>query len=285
MLRHSSNQLDSCKQALDDFNALDARLGDAFDARNENILCQLDQNKHHLNSKYNEISTLYATMRCKYAESVREHQSYLRLIDAICAMIERAATLITRPKLLLNSSCSSNEVVVNSSVVVLEAESSLTTNRSLKEYARELNELETRLGDAYAKLKQLNIKDAARLSKICELTSPCTQMLNKLRETRVETLDCVQERDYLLRSRLGDVEAYVRAYVRHRDDETAFLRSPPSAGEPLGGRTLRSLSLNELARLLSVIKYMSSCDAELARYERLCVEMSAENDDADNRLG
>lgn len=224
------------RRLFDQFNTTSNYLIEKF-APNENTKTQLKQNKQGLQDQFEKLSVLADKLKTKYESSLIEHQNFTKLITETNNLNEEAIKVIN----MFNID-SANKV------------------RNLRSYTAKLEELETRLKNTLDKFKSLNIKDTERISKIYETTTPCGNLMAKIHDCRLSIIDCVQERQNLVQSKLIDIERYLETYQTKRSEESILLTESLNSHE----NYIQNKNLN---KLINCIKYMLAHNITLSKYE------------------
>ena len=260
LFQQTLNDMLENKSIFEKFTQMSEYLTDKF-AHNESVKQQLEANKLSLQESFRNLSDLAESLRIRLDELSKEHQAYLNLVERTCALMTHA-----------------NQVIQTSNAI-----SSADTQASfdIKANTVDLEECENSLRDLMGQFKDLNVKDTEKINKIYEITNPCSALLTSLRETRLNLLDFVQERSYVIQIKLNDIETYLSTFLNRLRGEFRV--------EAVFGEKLRELNVNdfaclcidELAKLINAFKYMISNDSELNKCELLLKELELQANDAD----
>ena len=193
LFQHTLKDMLENKRLFKEYDTMSSFLIEKF-VHNDSTKLQLESNKLGLQQKFENLSELADSLKTRLEDLSREHKSYLILIESTCAAMNKAQHLLAI------------SVIADDKVDGL-------TNGHLKQNATDLEAVENELRDKLNKFKELNANNTERISKIYEITNPCSSLLLSLRETRLNILDFLQERNYVISIKLGDVEKYLDAYA------------------------------------------------------------------------
>ena len=229
---------------------------------NDNTKVQLENNKFTLQQKFENLSVLAESLKTRLEELSKEHKNYLVLIEATCALMKKAQHLL---------SCS----------VITDDKIDSLANNSLKQNAIDLEAMENVLGEQLNKFKELNANNSERISKICEITDPCSNLMKSLREARLNILDFMQERNYVLSIKLTDIGKYLDGYVTKCSIINEIKQC--NNNRSLDMSNYDSLCSEEIVRVINCIKYMINNDLELNNCQKLLNELEIQSNDENQR--
>ena len=230
---------------------------------NDNTKSQLENNKLCLQQKFEHLSELADSLKIRLEELSQEHNSYLILIETTCGIMQEAEHLLSISKI-------SNEKIDH------------VTNTNLKQNAFDLENCENILRDQLNKFKELNANNAERISRIYEITNPCSSLVTCLREARLSILDFVQERNYVILIKLTDVDKYLNTFAAKLNIANEIKSCNKLAlGSDLDNYD--SLCSEELSRVINNIKYLLNNDAELNKCQKLLIELENQTSDEQHR--
>jgi hypothetical protein len=245
------------KRLFKEYDTMSKFLVEKF-IHNDNTKSQLEVNKFNLQQKFENLSELAESLKIRLEDLSKEHKNYLILIETTCSMMKKAQNLL------------SVSVIADDKIDNL-------ANNSLKQNTIDLESMENLLREQLNKFKELNANNSERISKIYEITNPCSNLLEKLREARLNILDFMQERNYVLSIKLTDIEKYLDAYVIKCKILNEIKECNNNKSSDM--TNYDSLCSEEIVRVINCIKYMINNDLELSKCQKLLNELEIQSND------
>ena len=221
------------KRLFNEYDTISNFLIEKF-LHNDNTKLQLENNKLCLQQRFENLSELAESLKTRLEELSKEHNNYLILIETTHTLMQEAEHMLNTLKLC-------NDKINN------------VTNTNLKQNAYNLENCENLLHDQLNKFKELNANNAERISKIYEITSPCSSLVASLREARLNILDFVQERNYVILIKLTDVEKFLDSFTAKLNVSNE-IKACSRQTSSIDLENFDSLCGEELARVINVIK-------------------------------
>ncbi len=248
------------KRMFKEYESMSIFLTEKF-IHNDNTKVQLENNKFTLQQKFEDLSVLAESLKIRLEELSKEHKNYLVLIEATCALMKKAQHLL---------SCS----------VITDDKIDSLANNSLKQNTIDLEAMENVLGEQLNKFKELNANNSERINKIYEITNPCSNLMKSLREARLNILDFMQERNYVLSIKLTDIGKFLDGYVIKCNIIDQIKQCNNRSSDM---SNYDSLCSEEIVRVINCIKYMINSDLELNKCQKLLNELEMQSNDENQR--
>jgi hypothetical protein len=281
---HDQEPLNNCEIAVKDCTDLIHNLSTLSKSLAQRIFFNKFARMHiehtlvALEDKYKHLTVLFNKVNETHEESLRERSKYEKIIDSTCELMQYASKLISNSTSSTLATIRSSLEATNSPRNAKTASCSFLPGPVKLSNQEELENCELKLQTALVNLKALNdnINDRNLITKISELICPLSQMIVKMREYRLNTLNCVEESNQMVKSKISEIEFYLNSYVNKRNEELKLNDNEQSICSNYGGLYLD--------KIVTAVKYMISNEFDLSKYQSLIEELYKRVDTFESNL-